>query len=157
MLVHICHEKSCKKRFDVYFGEQKLESGEEYFLPPAGARLMFVERNFMLGKYWFLLLLSNFFAGLLSGAFRDFSQDISRRTEICVELGPLTENTLMIRFHDSFPFYTLVGAPYAEIRRTEISLPQVERRIRGYKIAVIALILALLAAAILCTIFVLAK
>ena len=33
MLLHIWHDSSCKKRFDVFFEGKKLKSGEEYPLP----------------------------------------------------------------------------------------------------------------------------
>lgn len=148
MLIEIRHEKPLGKRFDVYCGDTLLEGGEEYDIPAEGAALRFVERNPAVGKRWPLLLLGHFLASLFGAP--DSLQEIGRsRTEICVDLGKVEGDELSIVFLEGGKGYRIEGAPKAAERsRQEVSLPQVERRIRGYQIGVIALVLALLTAAI---------
>ena len=148
MLIEIRHEKPLGKRFDVYCGDTLLEGGEEYDIPAEGAALRFVERNPAVGKRWPLLLLGHFLASLFGAP--DSLQEIGRsRTEICVDLGKVEGDELSIVFLEGGKGYRIEGAPKAAERsRQEVPLPQVEQRIRGYQIGVIALVLALLAAAI---------
>lgn len=148
MLVQISHEKPYGKRFDVYCGDRKLESGEEYDIPASGALLRFVERNPAVGKGWVWLLLVTLLAGVIGAP--DDLQSIRRyRTEICVRLGAVADGEIFIRFTQGGQSYTIEGAAEAEeLFRREEPLPQVERRIRGYQIGVIVLVLALLAAMI---------
>lgn len=148
MLIEIRHEKPLGKRFDVYYGDTLLEGGEEYDIPTEGVALRFVERNPAVGKRWPLLLLGHFLASLFGAP--DSLQEIGRsRTEICVDLGKVEGDELSIVFLEGGKSYRIEGAPKAAERsRQEVPLPQVERRIRGYQIGVIALVLALLAAAI---------
>ena len=148
MLIEIRHEKPLGKRFDVYCGDTLLEGGEEYDIPAEGAALRFVERNPAVGKRWPLLLLGHFLASLFGAP--DSLQEIGRsRTEICVDLGKVEGDELSIVFLEGGKGYRIEGAPKAAERsRQEVPLPQVERRICGYQIGVIALVLALLTAAI---------
>ena len=81
MLLHIWHDSSCKKRFDVFFEGKKLKSGEEYPLPQKELRLQFVERNPLMSRLWFLRALALFIAGILSGNFGDFKDVPRSRTE----------------------------------------------------------------------------
>lgn len=142
MLLHIWHDSSCKKRFDVFFEGKKLKSGEEYPLPQKELRLQFVERNPLMSRLWFLRALALFIAGILSGNFGDFKDVPRSHTEKEVLLSGVGDD-LDITFSDGG--YSIFGAETEEeLSATEIPLPQVEKRIRAYKIAIVALGLAAL-------------
>ena len=142
MLLHIWHDSSCKKRFDVFFEGKKLKSGEENPLPQKELRLQFVERNPLMSRLWFLRALALFIAGLLSGNFSDFKDVPRSRTEKEVLLSGVGDD-LDITFSDGG--CSIFGAETEkELSAAEIPLPQVEKRIRAYKIAIVALGLAAL-------------
>lgn len=144
MLVQIRHSGACKKRFDVFCEGKKLKSGEEYPLPQEELRLQLIERNPLLSKFWFLRAFALFLAGLLSGNFGDFKEVPRSRTEIGVLLAGIGED-LEITFSEGG--YSVFGAEtQEELSRRDEPLPQVEKRIRAYKISIVALGLAALAA-----------
>ena len=141
MLVQIWHERSCQKRFDVFYGNKKLKGGEEYPLPREKLQLQFIERNPMMSKFWFLRALACFFAGLISGTFSDFKDIPRTRTQIDVLLLNAGEDLDITFTGDG---YRIDGAETEELSRSETALPQVERRIKAYK----AIVLAIAAAAV---------
>lgn len=144
MLVQIRHEGSCKKRFDVFCEGKKLKSGEEYPLPQKELRLRFIERNPLMSRLWFLRALALFFAGILSGNFGDFREMPRTRTETEILLSGMGDD-LEITFSEDG--YTIFGAEtQAELSSESVPLPQVEKRIRAYKISIVSLGLAALAA-----------
>lgn len=141
MLVHIAHDKTCKERYDVYCGDKKLKSGEEYDLPEAPV-LTFAEYNPAAGKAWFARVFLAFLAGIVRASFDDFSaiRCSQKRTEVRIE-GKTDE--LEIRFFEGGR-YEVKGANATELSSEEIPLPKVKRRIFVYKAAVTALLLAAL-------------
>ncbi len=148
MLVQIFHEKPYGKRFDVFAGGKKLKSGEEYDLPADSLELTFLERNVVLSKFWFLLIFFNFIAGILTASFEDFRDERRSRTEIRVRLLNIQNDEILIRFTQAGNAYSVEGARVEVISETETALPQVEKRIRCYKIGIVVLSLAVLAAII---------
>lgn len=141
MLVQIWHERSCQKRFDVFYGNKKLKGGEEYPLPREKLHLHLIERNPLMSKFWFLRALARFFAGLISGTFSDFKDIPRTRTQIDVLLLNAGEDLDITFTGDG---YRIDGAETEELSRSETALPQVERRIKAYK----AIVLAIAAAAV---------
>ncbi len=141
MLVQIWHERSCQKRFDVFYGNKKLKGGEEYPLPREKLHLHLIERNPLMSKFWFLRALACFFAGLISGTFSDFKDIPRTRTQIDVLLLNAGEDLDITFTGDG---YRIDGAETEELSRSETALPQVERRIKAYK----AIVLAIAAAAV---------
>ena len=143
MLVQIWHERSCQKRFDVFYGNKKLKGGEEYPLPREKLHLHLIERNPLMSKFWFFRALALFVAGILSGNFSDLKDARRTRTEIEVRLSGVGED-LEITFTESG--YTIYGAQeQEELSQSDVPLPQVSRRIRAYKITIVALGLAAVA------------
>lgn len=141
MLVQIWHERSCQKRFDVFYGNKKLKGGEEYPLPREKLQFHLIERNPLMSKFWFLRALACFFAGLISGTFSDFKDIPRTRTQIDVLLLNAGEDLDITFTGDG---YRIDGAETEELSRSETALPQVERRIKAYK----AIVLAIAAAAV---------
>ena len=146
MLVQIVYEKPYGKRFDVFSGGKKLKSGEEYDLPADKAELTFVERNIVLSKFWFFLIFFNFLAGILTASFDDFRDVRRARTEIRVLLRNIRNDEILIRFTQGGESFFVEGAETELLGKDEIPLPQAERRIRCYKIGIIALSVAVLIA-----------
>ena len=145
MLVQIRHDSSCKKQFDVYFGEKKLRSGEEYDLPQEQLCLRCVERNPLMGHFWFFRLFAMFVAGIISGNFSDLREIPRERTEIEIHLSGAGED---IEITLSENGCTVFGAERAEESRRTVPLPRAERRVRTYRAAILALGLAALAGAV---------
>ena len=142
MVLRIWHDSGCKKRFEVFVESKKRRSGEECPLPQKELRLQFVERNPLMSRLWFLRALALFIAGLLSGNFGDFKDVPRSRTEKEVLLSGVGDD-LDITFSDGG--CSIFGAETEkELSAAEIPLPQVEKRIRAYKIAIVALGLAAL-------------
>lgn len=145
MLVQISHEAPRGKRFDVFYKEKQLKSGEEYDLPENGLELSFIERNAVMSRFWFLRIFAAFLAGLVSGSFDDFADARRSRTEIRVLLGGIGEE-IFIRFTGDGNVYSIEGARETrEISNCEKALPQAEKRLRVYRVSLFAL--AALAAA----------
>lgn len=145
MLVQISHEAPRGKRFDVFYKDKKLKSGEEYDLPANGLELSFIERNAVMSRFWFLRIFAAFLAGLVSGSFDDFNGVRRSRTEIRILLGGIDEE-IFIRFTGESDIYSIEGASETqEISNCEKALPQAEKRLRVYRVSL--LVLAILAAA----------
>ena len=69
------------------------------------------------------------------------------RTVIRVRLYEIQDDEIIIRFTHSGTSYEIEGAARSEeTENAEIPLPQVEKRIKAYKIGIIAISLAILAA-----------
>lgn len=149
MLVQIFHEKPYGKRFDVFFGNQKIKSGEEYDLPEDTLELTFRERNIVLSKFWFLLIFFNFIAGILTASFDDFRDERRSRTEIRIRLHNIENDEVLIRFKQAGNTYEVEGAQCEELSCLEQDLPQVEKRIRYYKVGIILLSIVVLAVIII--------
>ena len=97
-----------------------------------------------MNRLWFLRALALFIAGILSGNFGDFKDVPRSRTEKEVLLSGVGDD-LDITFSESG--CSIFGAETEEeleLSAAEIPLPQVEKRIRAYKIAIVALGLAAL-------------
>lgn len=142
MLVQFSHDKGCSKRFEVYSGGRRLESGEEYPLRE-GDVLELAEYNPAAGKWWFLRVFLAFLAGVLRGTFEDFSRIRCSRLRIRTVLESGDEE-LFIRFSEDG--FRTEGAVLREVSREEEPLPKVKKRVLVYKISVIVLGLAALAA-----------
>ena len=128
-----------------------MKSGEEYPLPREELRLRFVERNPLAGKLWFLRAFALLIAGLISGNFGDFKDAPRSRTEIEALLSNVGDD-LEITFSEGG--YTVFGAEkQEELSRAAVPLPQVEKRIKAYKITIVILGLAALAAVLAWLIF----
>ena len=119
MLVQIWHERSCQKRFDVFYGNKKLKGGEEYPLPREKLHLHLIERNPLMSKFWFLRALACFFAGLISGTFSDFKDIPRTRTQIDVLLLNAGEDLDITFTGDG---YRIDGAETEELSRSETAL-----------------------------------
>ena len=151
MLVLIRHENACKKRFDVFCQGKKLKSGEEYPLPQGEIRLLFIERNPLMSRFWLLRAFALFLAGLLSGNFGDFKEVPRTRKQTEVRLFGVGDD-LEITFLEGG--YSIFGAEkQEEVSSDAVSLPQVERRIRIYIAVTAGIGVVALAAVILGLIF----
>lgn len=144
MLVQIRHEKGCDRRYNVYCGDKKLKSGEEYDLPD-GAELTFLEYNPLLSRFRFLLFFLNFLAGVLRGRFNEFAQVRRVRHVVRLRVGGVREDEIEIVF--SADGWRVEGADAVQtLQDEELPCPEVEKRIRLYKGCVVALSLLALAA-----------
>ena len=147
MLVQIRHEKPYGKRFEVWHNDKKLKSGEEYDLPADKLDLTFSEYNPVLSRFWFLQIFINFIVGLISASFDDFKDARRMRTVIRVRLYEIQDDEITIRFTHSGTSYEIEGAARSEeTENAEIPLQQIKKRIKAYKIGIIAISLAILAA-----------
>lgn len=140
-----------KPPFDAFYQGKKLKSGEEYDLPREGVSLQLREHNPALGKFWFVRIFLAFLGGVLGGRFEDFSALRRKQRQIDVRLEEISDDEISLVCEEKE--IRAEGARLTVLRDEEVFLPQIERRIRAYKIGVVVLSLLAVAAALTLLIF----